>query len=159
MASDAVTDLPVSFTWQQWPGPPAVTMIAKLDISHLHFQPWQDRRTQKLTIVAVVLDNQGSFVAGKQSELELSFRDATFSQLAKTGFTVAMSINAPPGRHSVRAVAQDAMENKVGRDQRHRRNQISAALSEAMPRPFYRRMIIRASTAPEPPLYCPARKL
>jgi hypothetical protein len=97
LGSDAITDLPVSFSWRQWPGPPAITIVAKLDISHLHFKPWQDRRTQKFTIVAVVLDNQGSFVAGKRSELELSFRDATFSQLAKTGFTVAMSITAPLG--------------------------------------------------------------
>jgi hypothetical protein len=113
MASDAISDLPVSFSWQQWPGPPAITMIAKLDINHLHFKPWQDRRTQKIIIVGVVLDSHGSFIAGKRSELELSFRDGTFSQLAKTGFTVAMSIKAPPGSYSVRAVAQDAIENKL----------------------------------------------
>jgi len=113
MASDAITDLPVSFSWQQWPGTPAITMVAKLDINHLHFKPWQGRQTQKITIMAVVRDSHGSFVAGKRSELELSFRDATFSHLAKTGFTVAMSIKAPPGSYSVRAVAQDAMENKL----------------------------------------------
>jgi VWFA-related protein len=113
MGSDAIADLPVSFTWQQLPGPSAITMIAKLDISHLYFKPWQGRRTQKVTIAAVVLDSHGSFVAGKRSELELSFRDATFSQLSKTGLPVAMSIKAPPGSYSVRAVAQDAMESKL----------------------------------------------
>jgi VWFA-related protein len=113
MASDAIMDLPISFTWQQLPGSPAITMIAKLDISRLHFKPWEDRRTQKVTIVAVVQDSHGGFVAGKRSELELSFKEATFSQLVKTGFTVAMSLKAPPGTYSARAVAQDLIDSNL----------------------------------------------
>jgi VWFA-related protein len=112
-ASDTITDLPATFTWEQWDGPPGITMIAHLDIARLHFKPWQDRRTQKITIVAALLDSKGGFVAGKRSELELSFRDATFTQLAKTGFTAALTIKAPPGSYSVRAVAQDGMEEKL----------------------------------------------
>ena len=112
MTSDVITDLPASFTWEQWRERPGITMIAHLDISRLYFKPWQGRRTQQLTIVAVVRDSHGSFVAGKQSELQLSFRDRTFKQLAKTGFPVAMTIQVPPGLYSVRAVAQDAIEAK-----------------------------------------------
>ena len=73
----------------------------------------QGRRTQKLTIVAVLLDSRGSFVAGKRSELELNFTEATFAQLAKTGYTAAMTLQAPPGTYSVRALAQDALEGKL----------------------------------------------
>jgi VWFA-related protein len=113
MASDTIGDLPASFTWEQWEKPPGVAMIVHLDIGRLHFQPWQDRRTQKLTIVAVLLDSHGSFVAGKRSELQLSFKDATFAQLAKTGFTTALTIKAPSGSYTVRAVVQDAMEGKL----------------------------------------------
>lgn len=112
IASDTITDLPVSFSWQQWDGPPGVTMIAHLDIGRLHFKPWQDRQTQRLIIVAVILDSHGTFVEGKRSDLELSFRDATFSRLKETGLPVALTIKAPPGSYSVRAVAQDAMESK-----------------------------------------------
>lgn len=112
-ASDTIADLPVSFTWEQWPGPPGITMIAHLDISRLHFKPWQDRRTQRLTVVAVLMDSHGGFVAGKRSELELSFKNATFAQLEKTGFPAALTISAPPGSYTVRALAQDAMEGKL----------------------------------------------
>jgi hypothetical protein len=63
--------------------------------------------------VAVLLDSQGNFVTGKRSEAEMSFTDATFAQLAKTGLTVAMTLKAPPGTYSVRAVAQDALESKL----------------------------------------------
>ncbi len=112
-ASDTITDLPATFTWEQWQGPPSITMVAHVDINRLHFQPYQDRRTQKLTIVAVLLDRQGNFISGKRSELQLSFKDGTFAQYAKTGFTAALTLPAPPGTYSVRAVAQDAMENKL----------------------------------------------
>jgi VWFA-related protein len=112
-ASDTITDLPATFTWEQWAGAPAITMIAHLDINRLRFQSYQDRRTQKLTIVAVLLDTQGNFVAGKRSELQLSFKDTTYAQYAKTGFTAALTLPAPPGAYSVRAVAQDAMEKKL----------------------------------------------
>jgi len=44
MASDTVTGLPVRFTWEQWPGPLGITMVAHLDLDHLHFETRQDRR-------------------------------------------------------------------------------------------------------------------
>jgi hypothetical protein len=113
MATDTIADLPAFFTWEQLAGSPGITMIAHLDISRLHFKPWEGRKTQRLTIVAVLLDSHGSFVAGKRSELELSFKDATFEQLEKTGFPVALILKAPPGSYSVRALAQDAMEGKL----------------------------------------------
>lgn len=113
MASDRIADLPISFNWEQWAGSPSITMVAHLDIRRLHFKPYQNRRTQKLIVVAVLLDDSGNFVAGKQSELQLSFKDATFEQFEKSGFTAALTINAPPGHYSVRAVAQDAMEGKL----------------------------------------------
>ena len=113
MASENVTDLPATFTWEQWTGRPGITVVAHLDIANLHFKPFQDRRTQQLTIVAVVLDAHGGFVAGKRSELQLSLREATFQQLAAAGFPVAMTIQVPPGSYSVRAVAQEAVEGKL----------------------------------------------
>jgi VWFA-related protein len=113
MASDTVTDLPAWFTWEQWAGPPGITMVAHLDVNRLRFETSQDRRTQKLTIVAVLLDSRGAFVTGKRSELELNFTEATFAQLAKTGYTAAITLKAPPGTYSVRAVAQDALEGKL----------------------------------------------
>jgi hypothetical protein len=45
--------------------------------------------------------------------LELNFTEATFAQLAKTGYTAAMTLQAQPGTYSVRALAQDALEGKL----------------------------------------------
>jgi hypothetical protein len=113
-ASDTIADLPAWFTWEQWAGPPGITMVAHVDVNRLRFQTSQDhRRKQKLTIVAVLTDRRGNFVTGKRSDVELNFTDATFAQLAKTGLTAAMTLPAPAGAYRVRAVAQDLLEGKL----------------------------------------------
>jgi hypothetical protein len=87
--------------------------VAHLDIGRLHFETRQNRRQQKLTLVGVLLDARGGVVTGKRSELDLNFTEATFAQLAKTGLVVSMTLQAPPGSYSVRALAQDALEGKL----------------------------------------------
>jgi hypothetical protein len=113
MASDTLTDLPAGFTWEQRAGPSSITIVGHLDTSRLHFETTQDRRRQTLTVVGVLLDSRGGFVTGKRSELEMNFTEATFERLAKTGLAVSMTLDAPPGSYSVRAVAQDALEGKL----------------------------------------------
>jgi VWFA-related protein len=113
VATDTVADLPASFTWEQWPGRPGITMIVHVDFNLLDFKPNGDRRSQKLALVAVLRDSQGNFVTGRRSVLELNLRDATFQRFAKSGFTAALTIAAPPGSYTARAVAEDAMEGKL----------------------------------------------
>jgi VWFA-related protein len=113
IASDAIADLPAEFTWEQRAGPPGITMVAHLDIARLHFEARQNRRQQKLTLVGVLLDARGGVVTGKRSELDLNFTEATFAQLAKTGLVVSMTLQAPPGSYSARAVVADALEGKL----------------------------------------------
>jgi VWFA-related protein len=84
-----------------------------LDLDRLHFETRQDRRAQKLTLVGVLLDDRGTLVTGKRSELDLNFTDATFAQLAKAGLTVSMTLPAPPGSYAVRGVVEDALEGKL----------------------------------------------
>jgi hypothetical protein len=112
-ASDTIADLPAEFTWEQRAGPPGITVIAHLDIARLHFETRQNRRQQKLTLVGVLLDARGGVVTGKRSELDLNFTEATFAQLAKTGVDVSMTLPAPPGSYSVRALVEDALEGKL----------------------------------------------
>jgi hypothetical protein len=113
MASDTIADLPVRFTWEQWKGPPGITMVAHLDFNRLHFETRQGRRGQKLTLVGVLRDSRGGFVTGKRSELYLNLTDATIARFAKAGFTASMTLPAPPGSYSVRGVVEDALDGKL----------------------------------------------
>ncbi len=110
---ETVNGFPISFQWEQWPGPSAITMVLKVDISHLRFRAWNGRHVQKLTIIGALTDEHGTVVAGKRSELELSLRDGTFAQLSKTGFTTALTIEAPRGHYVARAAAQEELDGKV----------------------------------------------
>jgi VWFA-related protein len=112
-ASDSVADLPASFTWERSAGPAGITVVAHLDASRLHFLNWKGRRAQRLTIVVVLMDSRGSFVTGKRSEFELNLTEPTFARLAKTSFTASMTLKAPPGNYSVRAVVQDGLDGKL----------------------------------------------
>ena len=118
LASDKLTDLPATFTWEQWDGPPSVTMIVHLDFQRLHFKVSNGRHTQKLAIVATLTGSRGNFVTGKRSVLELNLKDVTFERFAATGFTTALTIKAPPGNYAVRAVAEDALDGNLAASNR-----------------------------------------
>jgi hypothetical protein len=64
-------------------------MVIHLDVSHLRFETQKERRTQKLTIVAVLSDRSGGFVTGQRIEFDLNLTDATYAQLVKTDFSAA----------------------------------------------------------------------
>jgi len=113
MASDTITDLPVRFTWAPGVGARGIVMVAHLDFSRLHFETRQDRRAQKLTIIGVLRDSHGNFVTGKRCEWELNLTEATFAQLAKRTYTAQMTLPAPRGSYSVRALAQDDLDGKL----------------------------------------------
>ena len=113
MASDTHTDLPATFTWEQWDGPPGITLNVHLDFQRLHFKASGGRRSQKLAIVATLTDSGGKLVTGKRSVLDLNLKDATFQRFAATDFTTALTMKAPPGNYSVRAVAEDALDGKI----------------------------------------------
>jgi VWFA-related protein len=112
-ATDTIADLPVRFTWEQRAGAPNATMVIHLDVSRLHFETKKDRRTQKLTIVAVLSDSSGGFVTGQRIEFDLNLTDATYAQLANTDFSAALPMKVAVGSYEARAVALDAVEGKM----------------------------------------------
>jgi VWFA-related protein len=112
-ATDTIADLPVRFTWEQRAGAPNATMVIHMDVSRLHFERKKDRRTQKLTIVAMLSDSSGGFVTGQRIEFDLNLTDATYAQLAKTDFSAALPMKVAVGSYEARAVALDAVEGKM----------------------------------------------
>jgi VWFA-related protein len=113
MAADTIAELPATMSWEQR-GTSEITLTVHLEISRLHFENRQDRRSQKLTIVAVLLDSRGGFVTGKRSVIALDLTDLTLAKLTAAGMTnLAMTLAAPPGSYSARAVVQEGTEGKM----------------------------------------------
>ena len=92
---------------------PRIAMRVSIDVSRLNFETIKDRRAQKLTVIAALLDEAGNFVVGRQAEAELALKNAGFEALAATGLTVALSLHAPPGMYNLRVLVQEALTGKM----------------------------------------------
>jgi VWFA-related protein len=111
--SESIADLPAAVSWEQRGGAHAVTMIARVDIEHLHFDTSQKRHAQRLAFVAFLADKNGAYISGKRCDLELNFTEPTFAQLSKSGLSFVMTLDAPPGTYTVRAAVQDSLDGKL----------------------------------------------
>ena len=90
-----------------------LTIQSHIDIQKLPFDQQNDRHVQKLTFVAGLFDPQGSFVTGKQADMQLALKPESFDRLSKTGINGVMQLEAPPGHYRLRVVVQEAMHGSI----------------------------------------------
>jgi VWFA-related protein len=114
MGSDSPSDVAVRITQEsvKTDAGPGCSVKAEFDLNRLNFQKKQDRRTQKLTLTAALLDQSGNFVTGKQGEGELALKDATFDALAPVGLGLSLSLSAAPGTYRLRVLVQESLTGK-----------------------------------------------
>jgi VWFA-related protein len=114
MGSDAPSDVAVRITNEsvKTDSGPAFSVKAEIDLNRLNFQTKQDRRTQKLTVIAALLDQSGNFVTGKQGEAELALKDTTFAAMAPVGLGLSLSLSATPGSYKLRVLVQESVTGK-----------------------------------------------
>jgi VWFA-related protein len=92
---------------------PRVVTKAWIDVNRLNFETKSGRRTQKLTMIAALLDNSGNFVVGRQAVADLALKDRSFAALSAAGLTVSLSLHAPSGSYTLRVLVQEALTGKV----------------------------------------------
>lgn len=110
MASDTLAEVPVSIAsepGQPENGAPTLSVVVHLDVGRLKFVDRAERHLQKLGFLVALLDAGGSFVAGRQAELELALTKATYDKLIEPGFNVTLPLQAPPGTYTLRGLIQD----------------------------------------------------
>jgi hypothetical protein len=115
MSADSPSDIAARITAE--PGAsdtgPRVVTKAWIDVSRLNFETKNDRRTQKLTVIAALLDGAGNFVVGRQAVADLALKAPGFEALSATGLTVSLSLHAPPGAYNLRVLIQEAFAGKM----------------------------------------------
>jgi VWFA-related protein len=85
-----------------------------IDARSLQFPEKQGLRVQELTVLTVLEDAHGHFVAGKQSVIELALIPATLSEKMRRGIQTATSFPvARPGSYRVREVIREAAQNHI----------------------------------------------
>jgi len=113
-ASDTLHDLPARIAWEANQQKGGITYTALIDLSSMTFLPHENRRAQRLILVAVLRDAAGNFVAGKRSDVDLYLTNETFARLvAAGGLRIAITVEAPPGTYTARGVVQDGLQGKM----------------------------------------------
>jgi len=92
---------------------PKVAVKTWIDIARLQFATREDRRTQKLTVIAGLLDGAGNFVTGREAKADAALTEAGYASLARVGLTIALSLHAPPGKYRLRVLVREELTGKM----------------------------------------------
>jgi VWFA-related protein len=83
-----------------------LTVLARVDLQHMHFEKVDGRNRNSLTVVAVLFDRNGNYISGQQKLLQMRLRDETLGKLS-SGITVRTNFDAKPGSYFIRLIVRD----------------------------------------------------
>jgi hypothetical protein len=115
-ADSAVEDLPgelSAHTIQTSGGDRGLMTVFHVDIQQLRFTTESGERRQKLSLIAVLTDPGGNFVAGKEGTVTLALKDATFTGNASEGVNLPLRCRPAPGAYRLRAVMGEDLDGKI----------------------------------------------
>jgi hypothetical protein len=94
-------------------GRPVARLAFQWDAAKMRFQLQDGARSQKLHIVAALLDDRGNFVTGKEGVVEFALSESTFARAESGGLNMAMSLETPAGTYRLRTVVVEDGEAHV----------------------------------------------
>ncbi len=83
-----------------------LSVIARVDVRHIHFRKDNGRNNNDLTIVSAVFDGNGNFVAGTQKILQLHLKDETLESKLGSGLVLKSNFDVKPGNYVIRLVVR-----------------------------------------------------
>ncbi len=89
-------------------GKTGVLTAVTLDLKQLRFAQRSGARTQQITFIAALLDEQGVFVTGRASVIDMAFKESTYARLLEQGVNAVVQLEAPPGIYRLRGVVEEA---------------------------------------------------
>lgn len=116
VGTDTLAELPgviAAAPTQMDNGARALQVVLHLDVRQFHFVKQGDVRTQKLTFIAALFDNDGNFITGKEYEIEFALKEDTFNKMAEEGLNASLRLQALPGAYRLRGVVQDGVDGKI----------------------------------------------
>ena len=85
-----------------------LSVMARVDIKSLRYRKEEGRNRNDLTVVAVLFDPNGNFVAGIDKRVELRLKDDTLEKKLGAGITVKSTFDVKRGSYVVRLVVRDS---------------------------------------------------
>jgi VWFA-related protein len=108
---EEMSDIPVELHTQFFKATDAnarLAVLAHVDLKHLHFKKVDGRSRNVLSIVSAVFDRNGVLVGAVQKNIEMRFKDETFSTRLQNGVSMKTSFDVAPGSYVVRLVVRDS---------------------------------------------------
>ncbi len=90
-----------------------LTVLARLDVRHLHYKKAEGRNQNDVTVVTAVFDHNGNFLQGSQKVVQMRWKDETLQGKLSSGITLKSSFDLKPGRYLVRLVARDTEQQQM----------------------------------------------
>jgi VWFA-related protein len=116
LAATALHELPAKLSTRAGTfdnGKTGVTTAVSLDIKQLHFAERSGARTQQITFIAALLNEQGVFVTGRESVIDMAFKESTYARLLEQGINAMVQLEAPPGIYRLRGVVEEAGDGRL----------------------------------------------
>jgi VWFA-related protein len=116
LATTAFRELPAKFSTRAGTldnGKTGVMMAVSLDLKQLRFTERSGARTQQITFIAALLDAQSVFVTGRESVIDMAFKESTYERLLEQGVNAVVQLEAPPGIYRLRGVVEEAGESRL----------------------------------------------
>ena len=85
-----------------------LSVMAHVDIKSLHYRKEDGRNRNDLTVVSVLFDPNGNYVAGMDKRIELRLKDDTLEKKLGSGITVKSTFDVKRGSYVVRLVVRDS---------------------------------------------------
>jgi VWFA-related protein len=85
-----------------------LSVMAHVDIKSLRYRKEEGRNRNDLTVVSVLFDPNGNFVAGQDKRIELRLKDETLEKKLGSGITVKSTFDVKRGSYVVRLVVRDS---------------------------------------------------
>lgn len=111
LSSEELHDLPVVLHTQFFKAADEsakLTVLARVDVKHLHYKQADNRNQNDLTVVTAVFDRNGNFLQANEKLLQMRWKDETLQSKLASGITLRTSFDVKPGRYLVRVVARDS---------------------------------------------------
>ncbi len=108
---DEVRDIPVELHTQFFKTDEynaKVSIVARVNIKHLHYRKADGRNYDTLTMVGGVFDRNGNYVAGAQKTVDMKLKDQTLEAIPEEGITVRTALDVKSGSYIVRLVVRDS---------------------------------------------------
>jgi VWFA-related protein len=112
MSHDEMREFPAALAVSQ--SQATLHVAIAVDAKGLKFPEKEGRRVEELTFLTVVEDEEGNFVAGQQSVMDMALTSATLAEKLQKGIQAATSFPVPrAGSYRVREVVREAVQDHI----------------------------------------------